>query len=92
MLNPNFSKQSEKFLRKLQKGQPKHARQLALKVQELCANPIPHDSAELKGYEYRRVDVGEYRIIYTFDTGTLFLTLIGKRNDDEIYNLLQRRS
>jgi mRNA interferase RelE/StbE len=91
VLNPNFSRQSEKFLRKLQKGQPKHARQIALKVTELCSNPLPHDSAELRGYDYRRVDVGEYRVIYTFDSETLFVDLVGKRNDDEIYNLLQRQ-
>ena len=32
MLKPNFSRQSEKFLLKLQKGQPKHAKQIALKI------------------------------------------------------------
>jgi len=92
MLNLDFSRQSEKFLRKLQKGQPKHARQIALKISELRVNPLPSDSVELRGYDYRRTNIGEYRIIYTFDNQTLFLTLIGKRNDDEIYNLLQRKS
>jgi mRNA interferase RelE/StbE len=92
VLNLDFSRQSEKFLRKLQKGQPKHARQIALKISELRVNPLPSDSVELRGYDYRRVSIGEYRIIYTFDNQTLFLTLIGKRNDDEIYDLLQRKS
>lgn len=91
MLSPNLSKRSAKFLRKLQKGQPKHARQIAIKIVELSSNPRPHDYAELKGYDYLRVDVGEYRIIYTFNDTTLFVDLIGKRNDDEIYEILQRQ-
>lgn len=88
MLNPNLSKQSAKFLRRLQKGQPKHARQIAIKIVELSANPRPHDCIELKGYDYLRVDVGEYRVIYTFNDTILFVDLIGKRNDDEIYDLI----
>jgi mRNA interferase RelE/StbE len=67
MLSPNFSKQSAKFLRRLQKGQPKHAKQIATKVVELCSTPRPHDCAELRGYDYLRVDIGEYRIVYTFN-------------------------
>jgi mRNA interferase RelE/StbE len=92
VLNPNLSKQSAKFLSRLSKGQPKHAKQIAMKLVELVSNPRPHDCAELKGYDYLRVDVGEYRIIYTFDDTTLFVDLIGKRNDDEIYEILQRKS
>ena len=94
MLKPNLSRQSEKFLLKLQKGQPKHAKQIAVKITELCSDPLPQDSSQLRGYDYKRVNVkrvnvGEYRIIYTFDVETLFLIFIGKRNDDEVYNLLQ---
>jgi mRNA interferase RelE/StbE len=89
MLKPNFSRQSEKFLLKLQKGQPKHAKQVALKITELCSDPLPQDSSQLRGYDYKRVNVGEYRIIYTFDEETLFLIFIGKRNDNEVYKLLQ---
>ena len=89
MLKPNLSRQSEKFLLKLKKGQPKHAKQIAVKITELCSDPLPQDSSQLRGYDYKRVNVGEYRIIYTFDVETLFLIFIGKRNDDEVYNLLQ---
>jgi len=88
-LKPNFSRQSEKFLLKLQKGQPKHAKQIALRFTELCSDPLPQDSSRLRGYDYKRFNVGEYRIIYTIDKEILFLIFIGKRNDDEVYNLLQ---
>jgi mRNA interferase RelE/StbE len=33
---------------------------------------------------------GEYRIVYYFEKDTIFVALIGKRNDDDIYKQLQR--
>ena len=52
--------------------------------------PAPPDSAKLKGYDnlYRK-DVGEFRIIYHFDNTHLFVSLVGKRNDDDIYKKLR---
>ena len=62
MLNVNLSRQASKFLKKLP---AKQARQIATKIMELRTNPNVHDSIQLKGYpEYRRTDIGEYRIIY----------------------------
>ena len=39
-----------------------------------------------------RVDSGEYRIVYTVTEDTLRVVLIGKRNDDEVYRRLERRT
>ena len=53
--------------------------------------PFPHDSKKLSNGD-RRVDVGEYRIIYRFDVDAQIIevVLIGKRNDGEVYKQLKR--
>lgn len=88
MLNLNLSRQASKFLKKLP---PKQAKQIAFKIVELKTNPYPHDSISLKGYPYRRTDIGEYRIIYDIETETLEILFIEKRNDDEVYKQLKRK-
>ena len=71
-------------------------RQVWLKVLGLLADPYPHDSAQLTGYAFHRVDVGEYRVVYrATETETeteIELLLVGKRNDDEIYKQLKRKT
>ncbi len=37
-----------------------------------------------------RAKAGEYRIIYHLEGDVLFVRLIGKRNDDEAYRLIER--
>lgn len=44
----------------------------------------------LKGYDLRRADVGEYRLIYSVESDVLRIFVIGKRNDDEVYKKLRR--
>ncbi len=69
----------------------KHFRQVTLAVLGLLENATPHDSASLVGHpSWRRIDVGEYRVIYHFDADTVYVTLVGKRNDAEVYKLLRR--
>ncbi len=85
-----LSKDSVKFIKKLQ---DKQARQIAIKIKELGSVGHTHDSKLLKGYKehYHRVDVGEFRIIYQHDGDNVLIILVGKRNDDEVYNLLKRK-
>ena len=52
----------------------------------LCTSPMLP-----QGYDYRRTDIGEYRIIYKTSGDTLQIILVGKRNDDEIYDSLTRQ-
>ena len=89
MLKVDISKRSEKFIRTLP---PKQKRQITTKIIELCSNPEPHDSSKLKGYDqYRRADIGEYRIVYYVrDSVLLIVVLIGRRNDDDVYRQLKR--
>ena len=70
---------------------PKQFRQVVTKAFELMANPEPPDSKTLVGYEYRRSDIGEYRIVHRFDRDFLYVALIGKRNDSDIYKRLKRK-
>ena len=70
---------------------PKPFRQIWLKVLGLLVDPYPHDSAQLVGYDFHRVDMGEYRIVYRATETEIELLLVGKRNDDEVYKQLKRK-
>ena len=53
---------------------------------ELLETPEPLDARKLKGYpDLLRRDVGEYRIIYRYNTEIVYIILVDKRNDDETY-------
>lgn len=67
--------------------QAKQFKQVAVSMLNLLSDPYPHDSASLKGAanRERRVDVGEYRIIYSVAGDAVEILVIGKRNDDEVY-------
>ncbi|WP_180970030.1 type II toxin-antitoxin system RelE family toxin [Deinococcus planocerae] len=96
-----LTRAAEKDLRDI--GNRKHLGQIARKLDALSVDPKPHDARPLQGEAYRangwnffRVDVGEYRIVYDLDeSGELLtivtITVIGRRNDDAVYRLLGRR-
>lgn len=84
----NLTKQAQKFLRKLP---PKQARQIATKIEALRFDPKPNDSKLMKGSVADfRADQGEYRIIYHFDDETLFVLIVDRRNDGEVYKKYAR--
>jgi mRNA interferase RelE/StbE len=87
MLKLDLSKKTVAFLYKLP---PKQFKQVSKKIFSLMANPKPHDSKELKGFPYRRTDIGEYRIIYRIEENLLKIALVGKRNDSAVYRQLAR--
>ena len=86
MLPLGLSKASVRFLDTLP---PKQYRQVARRLIMLMADPHPADAERLKGYEYSRVTVGEYRIIFDIRDGVLRVLAMGKRNDDEVYRRLR---
>ena len=53
----------------------------------------PHDSRILKGSRdvNRRIDIGEYRVVYRVEDDDLLILVAAKRNDDDVYKLLGRR-
>ncbi|MDP2593267.1 MAG: type II toxin-antitoxin system RelE/ParE family toxin [bacterium] len=90
MLKIDISKQAGKFLGKIPK---KQKRQISEKILSLAAGSTPQDCKRLKGnFSYYRVDIGEFRIIYKFTKYYLYVDLVGKRNDDEIYRKFRRMS
>jgi mRNA interferase RelE/StbE len=70
---------------------PKQYRQVVSAVFDLLADPCPHYSKALAGTPYRRIAIGEYRVVYRFDEASVHVVAFGKRNDDEIYKLLHRK-
>ena len=69
----------------------KQFKQVAGTMFGLLKNPEPQDSSALKGYPYRRVDFGEYRIVYQVQDEDLQILVVGKRNDGEVYKKLARK-
>jgi len=69
---------------------PRQYRQVTRKIIMLMVEPQPTDAERLKGYDYSRVTVGEYRVIFAVHDGVLRFIAIGKRNDDEVYRKLGR--
>ena len=64
---------------------------MAERILGLSENPLALDTGKLRGYDdYRRADIGEYRIIYRFSQAMVFVTLLGKRKDDEVYRKFKR--
>ena len=88
MLKLDLTKQSQKFLAGLP---PKQFRQVVNKILGLMADPEPGDSIQMMGYPYRRADIGEYRIVYRVHSDCLKVSIIGKRNDSEVYEQLKRK-
>lgn len=87
MLKLDITHDCLKFLRTLD---PKQFRQVVTSLFHLLQTPEPQDSAALAGSPFRRVDMGEYRIVYRIDGDLLKVPLIGKRNDDAIYRAVRR--
>jgi len=86
-----ISKDSAKFLMKL--GNNKVAKQIVLKLKELQNKPVLSNNKKLKGdlSGYYRLAVCEFRIIYKIKNEQLLIELIGKRNDAEIYKLMNNK-
>lgn len=69
----------------------KQQRQIAERLERLLSAPMDLPSEQLRGFApLRRLKAGEYRIIYSVEESMVFVRLIGKRNDDEIYKALER--
>ncbi len=84
----DFSKQARKFF---ESRDAKQRKQIAQKITALSDNAFPSDSIGLRGFsDYYRVDIGEYRVIYEVGDNLIYIKVIGKRNDDEVYRIFKR--
>ena len=88
MLRLNLTHDALSFLDNLP-GKP--FKQVVSAMFGLLKNPEPHDSSALRGYPYRRVDIGEYRIVYRAQGEEMQIIVIGRRNDDDVYRKLARK-
>ena len=86
-MRSEISKQAIKFLKRLPK---KHELQVVRRIAGLVDNPFAPDVKKVSGSDFLRVDSGEYRIIYDTRGEVLFVWIVGKRNDDEVYRKLRR--
>ncbi len=79
-----IGKKTLKFLARLPE---KHFLQIQRRILELAQNPRPHDSEQMRGSRYFRLDQGEYRVVYDIQKEVLVILIIkvGKRNDGEVY-------
>jgi mRNA interferase RelE/StbE len=88
-VNLELTNDARSFLENLPSKQYK---QVASKIFELLRNPYPQDAKHLTGHRgYRRITSGEFRIVYMVEGETIRIALVGKRNDDEIYKILERK-
>jgi len=83
MNNLNISNDVCKFLKNLP---AKQSVQLYERIIGLSKTTLNNDIRHLSGYPgYFRIDHGEYRIIFKKENDIVFIPVIGKRNDDEVY-------
>ena len=88
MLKADLTNDAMRFLKQ---RDAKQFMQLFQAITELCDEPRPHDSIAMGSGSHFRKDVGEFRIIYQFDVKTLFVTVVGNRNDSAAYQEFDRK-
>ena len=88
MCQIKLHKQATKFILSLTR---KQQRQIGTALISLQQNKWPQDAKKLQGYDFYRVDYGEYRIIYSSDDAVISVYIIGERNDWDVYQKLQRK-
>jgi len=83
---------TKQALKACQSFDAKQYRQVVSAILGLLTNPEPHDSQQMRGASRgeRRLDVGEYRVIYAVADETVEVLVVGKRNGDEVYKIWDR--
>ncbi len=78
-------------LKELEESPAKQYRQVVSAILDLLAEPCPHYSKALEGTPYRRLALGECRVVYRADEESVYVAVTGKRNDDEVYRSLRQK-
>ena len=87
MLKLDLTNDAASFITNLE---AKQARQVWNKIIALMKDPRPNDSISM-GENFYRTHIGEHRIIYSFDKQCLYIAVIGKRNDGEVYRKFKNK-
>jgi mRNA interferase RelE/StbE len=77
-----YYSKAEKDLSKINK---KEAKVIFQKISQLKNDPHPQMSIKLKGYDYNRLRVGNYRVIYQIDEIKNKVTVISIKHRSEVY-------
>ncbi len=88
MLKPDLTNDAMRFLKK---RDGKQFLQIFQAITALCDQPRPNDSIAMGNGSHFRKDVGEFRVIYRFDDTTLYVTVVGNRNDSAAYQEFDRK-
>jgi mRNA interferase RelE/StbE len=88
MLKPDLTNDAMRFLKKRDN---KQFLQILKAITELCDEPRPTNSISMGNGKHFRKDVGEFRIIYRFDSSVLYVTVVGNRNDSAAYQEFDRK-
>lgn len=88
MLKPNLTNDALRFWKK---RDSKQFLQILQAITSLCDEPRPVDSISMGNGSHYRKDVGEFRVIYKFDNETLYIAVVGNRNDSAAYEEFDRK-
>lgn len=56
-------------------------------IEALAENPFPHGYLKLRGYQDTyRIRIGDYRVIYSVDTGELVIEVLTVGHRREVYD------
>ena len=80
MFSLGFSNQSEKFLKKCDKGLRERVLE---KIKKLKTEPVPHNAVSVVGEEKTfRIRVGDYRVLYEvkWNENKILIAVIDKRS------------
>ncbi len=73
----DLGRDAAKFLETLP---PKQFRQVTLRIFDLLREPLAPDTLALRGHaDFRRADIGEYRIIYRLEAEVVKVALVGTK-------------
>jgi mRNA interferase RelE/StbE len=88
MLRTDLTNDAIRFLKK---RDAKQFIQIFTAISQLCGDQRPADSIAMRNGKHFRKDVGEFRIIYSFDKEILYVAVIGNRNDGAAYQEFDRK-
>lgn len=88
MLKPDLTNDAMRFLKK---RDGKQFLQIFQAITALCDDQRPADSISMGNGSHYRKDVGEFRVIYRFDDTTLYIAVVGNRNDSAAYQEFDRK-
>ncbi|RKG78842.1 type II toxin-antitoxin system RelE/ParE family toxin [Corallococcus sp. CA049B] len=64
---------------------PVHQRRIAKRIDALATEPRPVGAEKLKGSDYLRIRIGDYRVIYQIEDGRLVVLIVELGHRREIY-------